>query len=50
MSVNINEMIKRKTEERQNREIKILELIQKGSINRLTYMPFDDVKFFILNE
>ena len=50
MSENIKEMIKRKTEERQKREIRILELIQNGSINRLTYMPFDDVKFFILDE
>jgi hypothetical protein len=50
MSAKIKEMIKIKTEERQNTEIKILELIQNGRINRLTYMPFDDVKFYILDE
>jgi hypothetical protein len=46
MSAKIKEMI----EDRQNKEIKILELIQNGHINRKTYMPFSDGKFYILNE
>ena len=50
MSVKIKEMIEEKTEERQNKEKKVLELIQEGRINRMTYMPYNYGKFYILEE